>query len=161
MPCSRQGVSPPDTPDVSAHQGIVHHRKAAVAADDDILCRAIQDTAEQLFHLRQAVNATVAPTIDTLGALIVGAVGQCQHGVGQIELFWRGSAAGHIELLASSLEAGDAGIEFGFALHELGGLKESSIKVLSGRKTRSVRRTCSQGEIGPERQETWGPDSSS
>ena len=104
------------TPDVCAHQSIVHHRKAAVAADDDILCRSIQNAAEQLFHLRQAADATVTPAIDTLGGLIIRAAGQCQHGVGQIELFWRGSAAGHVKLLASGLEAGDAGTKFGFAL---------------------------------------------
>ena len=109
------------TPDVRAHQGIVHHRKAAVAADDDILCRATQDVAEQLFHLRQAIDATVAPAIDTLGTLIISLAGQGQHGVGQIELFWRGSAAGHIELLASGLKAGDAKTKFGFALRQLGG----------------------------------------
>ena len=51
----------------AAADGVVHNGQTAVAADNDLFCRYLEDGSKDLFHLWKTIQATVVAAIYTAG----------------------------------------------------------------------------------------------
>ena len=75
----------------------VHDVQAGVAADDDIFRLYTQHGSEECLCFRQTVQTAVVAAVQTVFCLIVVLGQAVGNAVGQIQLFRRGLAAGHIQ----------------------------------------------------------------
>ena len=102
--------------DPVAHDRVVHHVQAGVAADHEAVARDAEELGEELARLVDAFQTAVVARVDA--ALDHVAVEAVQDAVRQVELAAGGFPAGHIELEVAGLISGILAFKVGLNLSQ-------------------------------------------